>query len=77
MADPKDLRTMRLRKGLDLLTLADALGLDAVTLAAVECGELTATDELLAEWEAAIVKARAPRPWWRMKRREPTGEKGD
>jgi transcriptional regulator with XRE-family HTH domain len=56
---------MRLRKGIDLEQVARALGVATVTLAAIERGELKASEQCLDEWENAIVRARAPRPWWR------------
>src|SRR5262245_1728920 len=64
MTDGRELRTMRLRKGLDIAALAEALGVDPQTVEALERGELRPDEQLRDSWEAAIIQTRAPRPWW-------------
>jgi hypothetical protein len=69
------LKAARVAKALTLSTIADRLQLPAVTIQAVENGELAAGPELLSRWSKVIEDAADPRPWYGGFRRRPRGRR--
>jgi len=66
---PAELMEARRLKKLSLIDVASRLGIDPLTLAAIEVGELAATPELLAAWTRIVVDAKPPRGWGWPRRR--------
>ena len=51
---PVDLKRERIRKGQDLRAVGERMGMDARTLAAIEGGELRATELFLDQWAEVL-----------------------
>jgi transcriptional regulator with XRE-family HTH domain len=57
-----------MRKGLTIFDVADLVGLDPMTVAAIEDGSTRASDSLLAEWDDALQRAPSHPLLWRIRR---------
>jgi transcriptional regulator with XRE-family HTH domain len=67
-ATPRELRALRMQKNMTIFDAADVLGLDPLTLAALEDGSLKASDDLLADWERTLSRLRSKPHFWRLRR---------